>query len=103
MNDDLARLNLFSAAGLDAASDDERIQFVEEAVRLIILRALARAYQALPENRREEFENIFNDSTTEEERVYFFTNRVPAFTDILREETLTFKQEALDVAQKLSL
>jgi len=98
---ELWELNLVKAFGLDSASEQEKKEFLDHTSQLVMQKVVERIEQELPEEKREEFLQVFEQPGVQEEKVAFIKQNVPNFEEILLEEMLAFKEEALKVANNI--
>ena len=62
---------------------------------MILAEVMKKIEAGLPEDKREEFFRLFEDSASDEEKTAFFKTYIPNFKDIFTEEIIRFKSEAL--------
>lgn len=88
--------------GLQDAPPDEQEKFLDAASETILAEVMRKIETQLSQDKREEFYALFEKPATDEERTAFFKQYVPDFKDILMEEIIRFKKEALKRAGKSS-
>ena len=81
--------------GLQDASEEERELFFAAAGEAILTQVAKKIGVALPEDQQEEFFQLFERPTTDEEMRIFFQTYVPNFRELLVEEVARFKAATL--------
>ncbi len=81
--------------GLHEAPEEERVKFLQSASESILTAVVGRVEAQLPEDKREEFFQLFEKPATDEEMGAFFKTYVPNFKELLVEELTRFKSEAM--------
>lgn len=99
--EELLDLNLLEAFGLENASEEQKREFTEKSTEVILERVVARVADAMTFDAREKFYALFEDGVSDDERWTFIDQYAPNFEEIMLEELLKFKAEALEVAEEL--
>lgn len=86
--------------GLHDAPEEERVAFLQSASETILTDVVRRIEAALPEDKKEEFFQLFEKPATDEEMAAFFKTYVPNFKELLVEELTRFKSKALAYAKQ---
>lgn len=94
---ELLDLNILEIFGLDKLSEREKQEFLQKAVSLILDRVVARISKELPEDKRQQFFEIFKEGVSDEERWKFIQEDIPDLESVILEELLAFKQEAVEL------
>jgi len=98
---DLFEVDVIRAVGLAGATDEEKDRFLNMAKDEILERVLERIEEKLPEDKKGEFFRLFEDEgVSEEERTDFVNKYVPDLGEVVAEETLVLKKEAIGLAKK---
>ncbi len=97
MNNPQAALgaDMIELFGLAGAPSEEQERFLDAASEVILAEVMKKIEAGLPEDKREEFFRLFEDSASDEEKTAFFKTYIPNFKDIFTEEIIRFKSEAL--------
>ena len=97
---DILKFDLLSSLGLLTASQKEREEALRQMTRIILAEVSRRIKKSIPLDKREEYENIFADTASPQEmRMRFLRENVADFQDIVLEETVRFKLEAMEAVQ----
>jgi len=99
--EELVDCNLLEAFGLGDASEEQKREFTEKSTEVVLERVVARVAAAMTFDAREKFYALFKDGVSDDERWKFIDEYAPNFEDIMLEELLKFKAEALEVAEEL--
>lgn len=87
-------LDVLKPFGLEHAPEEWE-EFFKLAGEAILTSVVAKIEAGLPEDKREEFFQLFERPATDEEKAEFFTRHVPNFKELLLGEIARFKSEAI--------
>ncbi len=96
---DLRRFKVLKSANLDHVSKDEKQIFINQAADSILSRLTEKISQEIPEERKEEFEKLFNMENSEEEKIAFAYQYVTNFKYLYWKEIWDFRYDLLQLAQ----
>lgn len=99
---ELLNLNIIDLFGLQNASEEEKKKFLEYATGLVLERVVAQIEKDLLEDKRKEFFELFKEGSPEEAKLAFLKENVPDLEEIVFEEILIFKNEAVNIASQLT-
>ena len=91
----LLEFDFLKAEGLGDAPDSEKKAFLEKIGRQILYRVVERVEQSLAPEKKSEFKKLFEGTSPEEARVSFLEQNAPDFEEILMEEAVQFKMDAM--------
>ena len=94
----LAQSNILATLQLTDAPKKVQEEAMENATEIIVKSAMDRIKDKLPDDTLEEFERVFGEDHTEEERITFLKERVPNLEEILIQESLRYKYLAEIIA-----
>ncbi len=97
--DDIITTNLLDALGLSSAPEEEKQDFLKKAAAMVLGELVQRIKKQLPEDKQEDFLAVFSGEHSDDERLLFLRNYVPNFEELLIDEALAFKKEALAAAK----
>lgn len=97
---ELLNLNILELFGVNDASEEEKKKFLTQASEVILQRVVMRVQKELPEDKRERFLQLFEKPSADEERAKFLREEVPDLEAITLEEILSFKEEAVRLANE---
>jgi hypothetical protein len=97
---ELLDLDLLELFGLKNAPAEEQEKFFDAASQAIFTRLVARIEETLSPEKKEEFYRLFETPASDEDKQTFFAQEIPDFEKILLEETLAFKEGALNAARE---
>lgn len=86
---------ILRAFGLHDAPDEAKAEFLQSASEAILTEVVKKIEAQLPEDRRNEFLQLFERPANDEELAMFFKTHVPNFKELLVEELTRFKREAI--------
>lgn len=98
---ELLDLNILEIFGLTNLSEAQKQEFLQKAAAFILDRAVARISKDLPEDKRQQFFEIFKEGVSDDERWKFINENIPDLETIILEELLAFKEEAVKIAKKV--
>ncbi len=98
---ELLDTNILEQLGLEKLSEAQKKEFLQKATQYILEQAISRVANELPKETREQFFAVFKEGTSDTARWEFINNHIPHFEEIILEELLNFKTEAMDVAQNI--
>ncbi len=87
----LAQSNIISTLSLADAPKDVQREAINEATEIIFDSVTDRIKAELSGEALAQYEQVFNDHGSEEERTEFLKKCIPNFDEIVREETLRYK------------
>lgn len=99
--EELLDLNLLEVLGLGNASEEQKREFTEKSTEVILERVVARVADAMSPDARAKFYALFKEGVSDDERWKFIDEHAPNFEEIMLEELLKFKAEALEIAEEL--
>jgi len=99
--EELVDINLLEAFGLGDASEEQKREFTEKSTEVILERVVRRVADAMAPDARDKFYALFKDGVGDDERWGFIDKHIPNFEEIMLEELLKFKAEALEVAEEM--
>ncbi len=86
---------ILRAFNLHDAPEEKRAEFLQSASEAILTGVVKKIEAQLPEDKQNEFLQLFERPTNDEELTAFFKTYVPNFKELLVEELTRFKSEAL--------
>ncbi len=98
---ELLDTNILEQLGIEKLSESQKKEFLQKATQYILEQAISRVANELPKETREQFFVVFKEGISDAQRWEFINNNVPHFEEIILEELLNFKTEAMDVAKTM--
>ena len=98
---DIAGDNLLVELGLDKLSADEQAEAVLSVGRIVYQAVLFRVMGILDDEKKDELGKLLDASADEQALLSFLEANVPNLDDIIREELLKFKTDALTFMKKV--
>ena len=87
----IAQSNLIDTLQLKNAPQEARQEAVDDALEVIFESVADRVKAELSEEALIEYEHVFDEGNSEEERVAFIKKHIPNFEEIVAEETFRYK------------
>ena len=87
----LAQSNIMETLGIAGAPEEERKGAIEDATDVIMQSAMDRVMDGLTDEESLDFERVFGEDASEEERAAFLKKHVPNLDEILIQESLRYK------------
>lgn len=91
------------AFGLQNAPKETWDDFFHSAIRAIAAAALRKAEDRLSPDKQDELYRLLTTASSDEEKAAFFKTHLPDFKDILLEETIRFRNDALQYGREHSI
>ena len=87
----LAQSNIVETLGIADAPEEERKEVIEDATDVIMQSVMDRVMDGLTDEEWLDFERVFGEDASEEERAAFLEKHVPNLEEMLVQETLRYK------------
>ena len=87
----LAQSNILDTLKLKDASDEVKREAIDDAMEIIFESVAERIKAELSDEARIEYNRVFEEDSSEEERAAFLKKHVSRFEEIVAEETLRYK------------
>ena len=87
----IAQSNLIDTLNLKDAPQEVRQEAVDDALEIIFESVADRVKAGLSDEALIEYEHVFDEGGSEEERVAFIKKHIPNFEEIVAEETFRYK------------
>ena len=98
--EEVLKIDLWKILDLTDAPAEDQTEFIREAAQRIMIRITKRIEQNLASEQQKRFMELFDNPAPQEERITFLAEHVPNFADVLIEETIKFKKELVEAAEK---
>lgn len=97
---ELLDANLLEIFGLDKLSEKEEGEFLEKSASVVLDRTIERITKECPKETSEGFFRTFKEGVSDGERWKFIQEQIPNLEDMLLQELVKFKAEAIEIAKK---
>ncbi len=100
MNKELLQKNIISLLGLEALSQEKKIQLLEKITDLVFKRTMVKVMGELSEEDQAELEKLI-DTGDSDKTNNFVAEKVPNFEELMNKEILAVKEEMMTEAEKM--
>lgn len=100
MNKELLQKNIISLLGLEALSQEKKIQLLEKVTDLVFKRTMVKVMEALSEKDQTELEKLI-DAGDSDKTSEFVAEKIPNFEEIMNKEIIAVKEEMVAEVNKI--